>query len=71
MKLKCHCGRWLATWTPPAGGDGGELTVACARCGPTCAECQGLPSFTLHTPLRFLYPRALLRLWEALVPRAS
>lgn len=73
MKLKCHCGKRLADWTSPPGGDGGTLTLPCHRCGTDCPECHGLPSFTLHAAVRVVCsaPPGLRQLWDALWPRAS
>lgn len=73
MKLKCHCGRWVGTWSAPVGGDGGQVVVACARCGEQCAECHGLPAFALLAPVRFLFPVpvGLRQFWAALWPQAS
>lgn len=71
ITLRCHCGRRVADWTPPLGGDGGQVTVGCKRCGPTCLVCQGQPTFALRGPILVQPPEGLRAVWRVLTGRAG
>jgi hypothetical protein len=70
-KLYCHCGRWVASWEPPVGGDGGQVTVTCSRCSANCADCHGTPAFRLLGPVRIEPGAARRALWRVLTGRTG
>jgi hypothetical protein len=64
--LHCHCGRVVALWQQPVGGDGGAVAVPCKRCGSACATCHGWPRFPLRGPIRILPEASIGALWRVL-----